>query len=549
MTFRNTLTISAIALLAVFSTHAQTLSGYTGSTRTTDGYSGNVKKVTITKTLYNPDTEAVDYTSRTEIAYDAKGRRISLDSDGYSTKYSYDNDSFTASSDGSITAKATFNRDGTLKDHIMYNTNGAILRHDTYIYDKNGEIREMQRTDSHNDLMTRWIYSKDEKGNTIAINEDGSTIYVFNPSGILIKEEKGNNAYSRYEKTYDESGFESSVKEYMHPLSVTMMRDNIPTTDIAYRSERKTDEKGRIMEIVTERLTKLNDKWLDAEGNLVSSETRKNGEETFSWLSYRYDGNLAEVQTETWTTPTDDNPAGYTSLANEYMYNGNDVLTQIVTYDETGCESGKTLFKYDDDGKLFYTLTDADEKTVYAWNENGSLESKLNYKVTEDGSYLNTSIEEYAYNDDGSASKTTYTNILMLMVLFGEVPGTPVQFATRTTTSFAYGEDGLLTKMQTQCEDRTETEFYEYDDKKRKTLASLFVEYNDNDAYYKETSYNYEDDVDFTKITEYSSYRTKKTYTYDKSGNIQTVKEYEIRYKDGVHTDALCSVTEYAYEL
>ena len=139
--------------------------------------------------------------------------------------------------------------------------------------------------------------------------------------------------------------------------------------------------------------------------------------------------------------------------------------------------------------------------------------------------------------------------ILMLMVLFGEVPGTPVQFATRTTTSFAYGEDGLLTKMQTQCEDRTETEFYEYDDKKRKTLASLFVEYNDNDAYYKETSYNYEDDVDFTKITEYNSYRTKKTYTYDKSGNIQTVKEYEIRYKDGVHTDALCSVTEYAYEL
>ena len=549
MTFRRTLTISAIALLAVFSAHAQTLSGYTGSTRATDGYSGNIKKVTITKTIYNPDTSSVYGTNRTEIVYDTKGRRISLNSDGNITKYTYGNDSLTTSSDGKTTAKASFNSDGTLKEQTSFNTAGNVLRRDTYIYGAGGKITEMRRTDSHGDLISKWIYTTDERGNTVVMSEDGSSCYVFSPAGVLLKEIKSADGFPRSEKTFDENGFEASEKEYIHPLSATMMQNNIPTTDITYETERKTDEKGRIKEIVTVRKTKLNDKWLDADGNLVSSEERKNWEETFSWLSYRYDGKLAEVQTETWTSPTGENPTGYSSLAHEYMYDSNGVLTQIVTYDETGSESDRMLYKYDDNGKLFYTITENDEKTLYAWNDDESLASKLCYQITEDGSYFNTSIEEYSYNKDGSTAKKTYTNILMLMGLFGEKQGVPVQFATRATTLFYYDNRGLLKKMQIQCEDRTETEFYAYDNKERKTIAALYVEYNDNDAYYKETSYSYEDDVDFTKITEYNSYRTKKTYTYDKSGNIKTVKEYEIRYKDGTHADALCSVTEYAYEL
>ena len=323
-----------------------------------------------------------------------------------------------------------------------------------------------------------------------------------------------------------------------------MMQNDIPSKIINYKTERVTDSKGKVKEIITDETEKIRDTWLDIDGKIIASEMRQPDKEVFSWYSYRYDGLLAEVQTETWGYRTDENPTGYTSLVNEYFYGNNDTLMQVVTYDETGSETEVESYIYDEDGRLLTTSTDSGRKTFYIWNDDGSLTSKLS-KSEEEDYFFQTVINEYSYNENGTLSKEVETGISRMILDDGSE--NMMQNSYRDSTCYFYNEAGLLTKKQMTNDERTDTNLYFYDDDGKKTKETCFTEYKDNRSSYSEILYTYEDDVDSTNVTEYESFRTKKIYEYDDSGNPKTIREYKIREIDGKTDAVLYSITEYTY--
>ncbi len=550
MLSRKKLAISAAALVFVLSSaYAQTLSGYTGSTSTTDGYKGEIRKVTTTKKQYDahgikPVTEA-----RTEYIYNSKGQRIATKTPETSITYTYGSGFFIVTAEGRVTAKATFNDDGTLKAYESYKKTGKRLRRDTYTY-KDGKIAAMERTDENGKILSKWTYKTDADGNTLITSEDGNSSYTYSADGILLREYQSADGLSGTEKLYDASGFETSLKMFSLPSPDNMMPPDIPTTDISYTKDCKTDGEGRITEVVSGVFIKLNDKWYDADGLYVSSEERRNGKICLTWISYRYDGLLAEIQTEYWSAPTDENRTGYTSLAEEYFYNGDDELTQIITYDETGNEAERVTYIYGDDGLLAATETDAEPKTTvsYVWNSDRKVSSKLARSIQDD--MFITSIEEYAYDKRGNVTELFVTSIQKSASGSGtESSNTAntVQFATRTESRYFYDSDGVLAKKETLCKDKKETEYYDYDESGRLILAAVYTEFGDGAMTYSEKAYKYEEDLDCTKVSEYDSLHTKKVYSYNKAGNVSGIKEYETRFKDGAYSDIITSVTEYVY--
>lgn len=538
------LTTSAIFLLtAAFALHAQTLSGYTGSTSMEDGYKGNISKVTITKTLFKTGT-----TEKTEILYDSKGRCIAQNKSGQSTKYTYSGNSFIETTEGLITAKASFDSNGNLKKYTTYNPEGKIILYDEYSY-KNGKISGMERIDGQGRPVATWTYSIDSDGNTLIQNEAASSLYTYSPAGILIKEYKQFHENAFIEILYDDDGNELSYKFFYFPSQAIKMLGDIPITDIIHTRNSITDDEGRTKEVTTNSFNKMNDKWYDSDGNIVSSEVREIEKIKMEWYSYRYDGKLAEVQTEHWVQPSEENLTGYSSLAEEYFYNNDGMLTQIVAYDERGNETERLVHKYDDDGLLYSTTTTTEpiELAFYTWNDKELLESKITHItfIAEDdpGYSFNTYAEEYEYDKNENISKISYTSIFRL-TLNGS---SPVQSASFKETSFSYDEDNLLLKKKTREKKATTTEYYAYDDLGRKTLSSMLTETENEKPFYTETSYRYEPDGDLTKVTEYESVHTKKVYTYNEIGNIARIDEYEIWYIDGAYKDMITSVTEYKY--
>ncbi len=524
---------------------AQSLSGYTGSNRREDGYIGPINKVTISKTRINDGGEDPGAEATTEITYDKKGRRTSMRTGNLLVKYAYTKDSFTATTDGNVTTKATFNEDGTLNEYISYNSAGKIIIKDTYTYSSDGNIVCMNRTDEKDNIISSWFYTVDMNGNTVVKNEDNSISYTFSPKGVLLEEFVANNENSWSEKIYDSYGFESAVKIYSFPDSGMIMQKDIPTTEITYTTESILDDKGRIKELISGRFTKQNEKWFNERGDFVSSEERRNSNITLSWLSYRYDGKLAEIHTERWTSPSEENPTGYSSNTDEYLYNNDAALTQIVSYNETGNETERIIFTYDDYGNLFVSeaANEPNEKNYYSWNDENQLMSKL--CCIEDESLFYTGIEEYSYNEDGSAAKTQYTQIWRIII--DEQPKKTSQFSSKAESIFFYNQEGLLSRKETLYDDRKEIEFYDYDEEGREVLLSLITKHIDGTELYAEKSYRYMDDIDYTEMTEYDSFREKKIYSYDELGNISTIQEYEIQYIDGEYKDIPYSVTTYTY--
>ena len=540
------LIISVAVLLVAFSAlQAQTLSGYTGSTSAKDGYNGRIKKVTITQADISGTEETQSPVTTTEIEYDAEGRRVSVKNSGHTTKYAYSKDSFTTTTDGYVTAKATFFSDGNLKEYITYKSSGSIIRKDTYTRGSDGKITSMERTDGQGKTISSWTYTTDRLGNTVIKTADGSSSYTFNPSGVLVKEFIADSKNSWSERIYDEYGFEAAMRIFSFPDSGMIMQRDIPTTEISYTTEYKLDEQNRIKEIETGKLTKQYEKWYNEDGKYVSSEERRNGNITLTWLSYRYDGNLAEIYTEHWQSPTEGNPTGYSSNTDTYFYNNEAALTQIVSYDETGSEKERIVFTYDDDGNLFLTEAENEpnEKNYYSWNASNQMTSKL--CCIEDDSLFYAGMEEYSYNEDGTTAKTSYTQIWR--IIMDDMPKKTTQFSSKAESLFFYDQNGLLRKKETEYDDRKETEFYDYDEEGRAIILSVLTEYPNNTILYGEKTYKYEEDVDYTGMTEFDSLHTKKVYTYNAAGNISSIKEYEIQFIDGTYTDTLYSVTTYTY--
>ena len=541
---RKKLAVSAAVLfLAASSAHTQPISGYTGSTNVSDGYSSNVKKVTEVYTIYDGTSAKILQSTKKELVYDSKGRRISEKSSAANLKYTYGNGYVIITSGSTITGKAYFDGNGALTEYTAYDSEGHTKYRDTYFFDANGKITEMVRTDEHDTPQAKWAYSTDGDGNTTITKDDGNAFYVYDKAGNLLKQIYGENGQTVFEITYDEYGNWTSYVSYKHPQA-EMMQSDIPSKVINYKTERTTDSKGKVKEIITDETEKIRDTWLDIDGKIIASEMRQSNIEVFSWYSYRYDGLLAEVQTETWGYRTDENPTGYTSLVNEYFYDNNDVLMKVITYDETGAEVEVESYNYDEDGKLLTTSSDDGRKTFYIWNDNGSLASKLSKSEGED-SFFQTVINEYSYNEDGTLSKENETGISMMVL--DEESENMMQSSYRDSTSYFYNEAGLLTKKQMTNDERTDTNLYFYDDDGKKTKETCYTEYSDNRSSYSEILYTYEDDMDSTKVTEYNSSRTKKIYEYDASGNPKTIREYKIRETNGKRDAVLRSITEYTY--
>lgn len=550
MLSRKKLAISAAAILFVLSSaYAQTLSGYTGSTSTADGYKGDIRKVTITKKQYDAHGIKSLSEARTEYIYNSKGQRISTKTPEMNISYTYGSGFFIVTAESRITAKATFNSDGTLKAYESYNNTGKLLRRDTYSY-KDGKIAAMERTDEQGKLLSKWTYKTDADSNTLITSEDGTSAYTYSADGVLLREYTSADGISGTEKLYDDKGFEISLKRFSLPSPDIMMPPDIPTTDISYTTDCKTDGEGRITEVASGAFIKLNDKWYDADGFYVSSEERRNGKICLTWISYRYDGLLAEVQTEFWSAPTDENWSGYTSLAEEYFYNGDDELTQVIAYDEAGNEASRITYIYDDNGLLAATETDTEPKTTvsYVWNSDGKVSSKLARSIQDD--MFIASIEEYAYDESGNVTEQFVTSIQKSASGSSTDSGNTantVQFATRTESRFFYDSDGVLAKKETLSKDKKETEYYDYDESGRLILTAVYTEFGSGAMTYSEKAYKYEEDLDCTKVSEYDSLHTKKIYSYNKAGNISGIKEYETRFKDGIYSDVITTVTEYVY--
>lgn len=541
---RKKLAVSAAVLfLAVSSAQAQPISGYTGSTNVSDGYSSNVKKVTIVYALFDETSAKILQSTKKELIYDSKGRRISERSNAANLKYTYGNDYVIITSGNTVTGKAYFDANGALTEYTAYDRTGYTQYRDTYFYDTNGKIIEMVRTDGDNVPQAKWVYSSDSDGNTTITKDDGNAFYVYDSAGNLIKQIIGENGQTISEITYDEYGNWTSYISYKHPQA-EMTQSDIPSRVINYKIERTTDSKGKVKEIITDETEKIKDTWLDPDGKIIASEMRLSNMEIFSWHSYRYDGKLAEVQTETWGYRTDENPTGYSSLVNEYFYGSNDDLMKVITYDETGNETEVESYNYADDGRLLTTITDDGRKTFYIWNDDGLLASKLSKSEVE-GYFFQTVATEYSYNENGTMSKEVETGISMMIL--DEESEDMMQNTYRDSTSYYYNDAGLLTKKQMTNDERTDTNLYFYDDDGKKTKETCFTEYNDNRSSYSETLYTYEDDMDSTKVTEYKSSRTKKIYEYDASGNPKTIREYEIRETNGKRDAVLRSITEYTY--
>ncbi len=541
---RKKLAVSAAVLfLAASSAQAQPISGYTGSTNVSDGYSSNVKKVTIVYALFDETSAKILQSTKKELIYDSKGRRISERSNAANLKYTYGNDYVIITSGNTVTGKAYFDANGALTEYTAYDRTGYTQYRDTYFYDTNGKIIEMVRTDGDNVPQAKWVYSSDSDGNTTITKDDGNAFYVYDSAGNLIKQIIGENGQTISEITYDEYGNWTSYISYKHPQA-EMTQSDIPSRVINYKIERTTDSKGKVKEIITDETEKIKDTWLDPDGKIIASEMRLSNMEIFSWHSYRYDGKLAEVQTETWGYRTDENPTGYSSLVNEYFYGSNDDLMKVITYDETGNETEVESYNYADDGRLLTTITDDGRKTFYIWNDDGLLASKLSKSEVE-GYFFQTVATEYSYNENGTMSKEVETGISMMIL--DEESEDMMQNTYRDSTSYYYNDAGLLTKKQMTNDERTDTNLYFYDDDGKKTKETCFTEYNDNRSSYSETLYTYEDDMDSTKVTEYKSSRTKKIYEYDASGNPKTIREYEIRETNGKRDAVLRSITEYTY--
>ena len=159
-----------------------------------------------------------------------------------------------------------------------------------------------------------------------------------------------------------------------------------------------------------------------------------------------------------------------------------------------------------------------------------------------------TDIEEYEYTDNGKVSRI-YSTSISRQLLFGDTK--PIQSSSSMEQSFFYDRNGFLTKESTILKffntSSIYTTHYSYDAIGRKKCTFSFSEDSDGASYYRENSYSYEDDGEYTKVTEYDTFRTKKVYSYNEKGNISTIKLYEIRNIDGKNTDYLTSITEYTY--
>ena len=550
--FRKKLAASAVVLFIFFSTvNAQILSGYIGSTSAEDGYKGEIRKVTIIKRRVANGKPEPNPQGSIEIIYDTKGRCISRYSTGQSTKYTYGNGYLIETTGSYISAKAIFNADNTLDEYITYNPAGQIIRSDKYTY-KNGKIVGMNRTDALGKTISQWTYTTDSDGNTLIQNDTATSSYTYSPDGVLLKEYKQYHENTYSETIYNDTGDEISYKGYTYPSQAMRMLGDIPMKDITSNVNRRTDKNGRVVEIENCILEKVEEQWFDEDGNFVSSEKRTDNTIELKWNSYRYDGKLAEIQTELWKAPSEENSTGYSSLAEEYFYNNDGLLTQIIIYDETGSETEKHIYKYDDDGALYSMETvrseiEQSEYAFYTWNDNDQIETKLTYDknfADESSSSFFTDMEEYEYEPDGKVSKIYYTSIARLIVPDGSKP---LQNASSSETDFFYDKNGLLIKERKIYKNTIETLVYRYDANGKKTQTFRLEENPDGTSEYSERFYSYEADEDCIKMTEYNSLRTKKTYSYNDKGNISAIKEYEIRYIDGTETNILTSVTEYKY--
>ena len=308
----------------------------------------------------------------------------------------------------------TYNSNGDLIRKTFYNSNGKEIELDTYTYDSNGNLLEVEQDKYTNGLLLEKDYynnswerikqdNYDSNGNLIE-----NSLFTYNSSGNLLEVEQ--DKYTNdllLEKDYYNGSWER-IKQDNYDSNGNLIENSLFTYD----------SKSNLLEVEQDKYTNdlllekdyYNGSWerikqdnYDSNGNLIEN----------SLFTYDSKSNLLEVEQDKYTNSL---------LLEKDYYNGSWERIKQDNYDSNGNLIENSLFTYDSKSNLLeveqdkYTNSLLLEKDYYngSWNlikqdnYNGNYGRNNPINILNDGNFLTNSdinniiqqMATYAHNNN-----------------------------------------------------------------------------------------------------------------------------------------------------
>ncbi len=448
-------------------------------------------------------------------AYDGADNLISeTNALGYSVLYEYD----------SVYNLIAVTEKDKSKTYLKYDDNGNIIKTtDAKGNETSFEYDALNRVVSTTDALgNKEMYSYDEKGNLLAEEKDGALYrYEYDGNGNRIKETDPLNHSTAY--TYDKNNLvistvyaDNSIERYEYDSLNRMVKKTDPE---GVRSSYTYDKTGRLNKVTNGGVT--TSYGYDKAGRLSFTEDGNNNRSTYE---YDKNGNLIKERD---------------ALGNSTFYSY-DKLSRLIS--KTYPNGGKESFSYDKAGRLVSTTSLSDLKTTYTYDEMDRVIRKTEVDLKKGTAYAHT--QDYSYDENGNLVNRTDAEKNVFTYSYDKLNRViDIKTPLSHETSVEYGKLDNVSKV-TDAEGIERS--YDYDDKGR--LLNEYV----GDKKIKTYTYDLTD-----KVRSVKSGNSEITYTYLKNDSLKKVKnplsnEDEYSYDSfGRHvskTDALKKSISYKYD-
>jgi YD repeat-containing protein len=534
--------------------HGQPVTSIYGTDAQKDGIAGKVKERVETVTQFIESGKSVAGMTET-IRYDEQGRRLyyfqtRLDVEKWiptELRYAYTGNSGRVDmKDGSYNL-LSFDESARLKGITFFSASGKTRGANKIAYSRSGKPETVEIFDESNKPFSVMKYTANDDGTLTATT--GTTKYVYNASGVRIKEEFALDGKMFRNATYDEFGNVVLLQDGYCPESSAADAKDIPTIlRMTESANILKDSQGRITQrdcISRERGGVVR---YDASMRVVAEEAFGGCEITSTRNTYTGDGKIGMTETE---------------LLESFPKRQHSTIThKTFTYDDKGrikttteAESSGDYtenYLYRSDGKLSRIVRRSWSEN-YAYGETGLLIAKSSILQDTDNpadspDFNNLAeVETYSYYDDGRVR--SQKNFSMYAEHTEGLDSFDLVNATQSSKEFAYDAQGrCVVEKRINADGSATTVYYLYDSTGRVSneIALTTTLYGGQNC--EEKEYAYEPENGLLKRTEYRNVsRARYRYTYDEKGNVASCAVAKMMYDGKTYTEVPQSLTAYSY--
>ena len=473
-----------------------------------------------------------------------------------------------------------YNENGKLAKQISYDANGEVEDYIVYTYNEAGKTASKMYYDADGDLMRGYEYTYHANGRVASeayINSNGNVtrVYYYNEIGRTIGEKE--YSYKWVDGDYVLSGYSVIKKDDNgRELSETTYdAEGNVTGSGAYAY----DQNGRQIEyvytnsenVITERIvTKYH-----ANGEKAAKEYYIEYGLDYSYTYYE-NGNKKEYKKCNYQYNEETGKYELASTAVE-KYNEAGQQTEDVLYDADGNVVEYSVFSYDAAGRLTESVRYAADgetivsRTIQEWHTNGQLAKKEEHKsygmtyyyvYYENGNWKERGVYNYQQDTETDEYTLQSYNIYKYNEAEALLESTTYNAddSVRSANKYTRYENNKIKEQWSYTEDRITSyrKYYENDENAeyiryyyKQTEDGTYVsngtyvyKYNENGDEIEYTQYDGENNVTFSRKTEYTyneagkytscivtdkdgNVTSKKTFSYYESGDLEEEQEWQ----------------------